>query len=194
MRLAQAIGHDPLARLAILPYPEALERQVETAIGALTLRPIRPEDAPAHQAFFRALTPEDVHFRMFGSARGLSDAQLARFTQIDYAREMAFILTRPGPDGSETLGVVRVVSDPDDIVGEFAIVVRSDLHGRGLGSLLMSALIDYCQARGLREIVGVALAENLGMHALARRHGLSVGADVSGTVALRRVLRAEGGS
>ena len=192
MRLAAASGADPLARLAILPYPDALERQVETAVGTLTLRPIRPEDAPAHQDFFRALSPQDVHYRMFGSARELSDAQLARFTQIDYAREMAFILTRRLPVGDETLGVVRVVTDPDNISGEFAVVVRSDLQGRGLGTILMEALIGYCRARGLREINGVALSENLGMHALARRQGFTVGPDVDGAVALRRVLAAGG--
>lgn len=192
MRLAPPPGTDPLARLAILPYPDALERQVDTAIGPLTLRPIRPEDAPAHQAFFRALTPRDIHYRMFGSVRELSDAQLARFTQVDYAREMAFILTRTAPAGAETLGVVRVVADPDNIAGEFAIVVRSDLQGRGLGTVLMTALLDYCRARGLREVVGTALAENLGMHALARRHGFTVGAAAEGTVAMKRVLAPEG--
>ena len=192
MRLAPADGADPLDRLAILPYPDALERQVGTSLGPLTLRPIRPEDAPAHQAFFRALTPQDVHFRMFGSARELSDAQLARFTQIDYAREMAFILTRPAAQGRETLGVVRVAVDPDGIAGEFAIVVRSDLQGKGLGTILMTALVDYCRARGLREITGVALAENLGMHALARRHGFSVRFDPGGSVTLRRVLETKG--
>ncbi|MCF1423296.1 hypothetical protein LOK78_16510, partial [Mangrovimonas sp. AS18] len=84
-------GNDGSARLAILPYPDALERQVDSSLGPLTIRPIRPEDAPAHLAFFRALSPQDVHMRMFGMMRDLSPQQLARFTQIDYAREMAFI-------------------------------------------------------------------------------------------------------
>lgn len=193
MRLAPAAGPDPLARLAILPYPEALVRQVDTRIGLLTLRPIRPEDAPAHQAFFRALSPQDVHFRMFGSARALSDQQLARFTQIDYAREMALVLTRPVSAGEETLGVVRVVADPDNTVGEFAIVVRSDLQGQGLGTLLMTALVDYCRARGLREIVGTALAENAGMQALARRQGFALDRAGEGLVGLRLVLASAGG-
>jgi acetyltransferase len=189
MRLSPSSEADPLGRLSILPYPDALERLVETRAGRCTLRPIRPEDAPAHQAFFRALTPQDVHFRLFGSARELSPAQLARFTQIDYAREMAFILTRSLAGEAETLGVARIVADPDNIVGEFAIVVRSDLKGQGLGTVLMEALIAYCRERGLREIAGVALAENVRMHALARRLGFSVEADDSGTVAMRRVLQ-----
>ncbi|NIA53004.1 bifunctional acetate--CoA ligase family protein/GNAT family N-acetyltransferase [Massilia sp. TW-1] len=184
MRLAPApAGQDPLARLAILPYPDDLERRVDSVLGPLLVRPIRPEDAPAHEAFFAALSPQDIHFRMFGTVRALSPAQLARFTQIDYAREMAFIATRPGPDGTaETLGVVRVAIDPDGIVGEFAIIVRSDLHGRGLGRLLMGRLLDYCRARHLERVVGVALADNVGMHQLARACGFQLLPAVDGNV------------
>jgi acetyltransferase len=185
MRLSPvAPGVDPLARLAILPYPQELERRVDSALGLLTLRPIRPEDAQAHQDFFHALSPEDVHFRMFGQMRDLSAGQLARFTQIDYAREMAFIATRPKGGKDETLGVARVVIDPDNVEGEFAIVVRSDLKGKGLGKLLMTRLLDYCRARGLRLVRGTALPENTGMHALARRCGFDVGQAAEGTVAM----------
>ncbi|MVW60645.1 GNAT family N-acetyltransferase [Massilia sp. NEAU-DD11] len=184
MRLvAVPAGQDSLARLAILPYPDALERRVDSALGPLLVRPIRPEDAPAHVAFFHALSARDVHFRMFGTMRELSPSQLARFTQIDYAREMAFIATRPGPAGTaETLGVVRVAIDPDNTVGEFAIVVRSDLQGRGLGRLLMACLLDYCRARGLARVVGVALADNVGMHRLARACGFQLLPAVDGSV------------
>jgi len=176
MRLAPGpAGPDPLARLAILPYPDDLERRVDSALGPLLVRPIRPEDAPAHEAFFAALSVQDIHFRMFGAMRALSPAQLARFTQIDYAREMALIATRPGPDGAaETLGVARVAIDPDGIVGEFAIVVRSDLHRRGLGRLLMDRLLDYCRTRGLERVRGVALADNVVMHRLARACGFQL--------------------
>jgi acetyltransferase len=190
MRLASApAGQDPLGRLAILPYPDALERCVDSVLGPLLLRPIRPEDAPAHEVFFHALTARDVHFRTFGTMRDLSPAQLARFTQIDYAREMAFIVTRPGADGqAETLGVVRVVIDPDEIAGEFAIVVRSDLHGRGLGRLLMACLLDYCRARGLASVHGVALADNVDMHRLARACGFQLLPAVDGDVEMMLAL------
>jgi acetyltransferase len=190
MRLApEQAGQDPLARLAILPYPDALERRVDSALGPLLLRPIRPEDAPAHEAFFRALSPHDIHFRMFGTMRDLPPAQLARFTQIDYAREMAFIATRPFAAGAaETLGVVRVAIDPDEIAGEFAIVVRSDLHGRGLGRLLMACLLDYCRARGLASVHGVALADNVDMHRLARACGFQLLPAVDGSVEMMLAL------
>jgi len=188
--VATVAGQDPLARLAILPYPDQLERQVDSPIGPSTPRPIRPEDAPAHVEFFHALMPADVHFRMFSTMRDLSPSQLARFTQIDYAREMAFIATRPAAQGgAETLAVVRVSIDPDNIEGEFAIVVRSDLKRKGLGRLLMAALLDYCRARGLVLVRGAALAGNIGMHALARACGFEVTPDVDGTLRLTLRLR-----
>lgn len=181
-------GADPLARLAILPYPQALERHIESALGTLVLRPIRPEDARAHQDFFHALTPEDIHFRMFGMMRDLTPSQLARFTQIDYSREMAFIATRVA-GAQETLGVARVSIDPDNTVGEFAIVVRSDLAGHGLGRILMECLLDYCRGRGLPLVRGIALQDNTRMHALARACGFTLEPNADGTIEMTLALQ-----
>ncbi|BDT59589.1 GCN5 family N-acetyltransferase [Massilia varians] len=193
MRLEPAsAGRDGHARLAILPYPEHLERQLASSIGPLTIRPIRPEDAAAHVEFFKALSPEDVHMRMFGMMRELSPQQLARFTQIDYAREMALIATRAGPAGSETLGVARAVFDPDDLRGEFAVTVRSDLQGRGLGRILLSSLLDYCRARGVPLLEGLALPENTRMHRLAASLGFELVGGDGGMVRMRRYLDKSG--
>jgi acetyltransferase len=165
-----------LDRLAIRPYPAELEETVAWDGGTILLRPIRPEDGPAHVAFFDALTPDDVRYRMFVRVRELQPDQLARFTQIDYDREMAFIATRPRPDGiDETLGVGRVVADPDNVSAEFAVTVRSDLKGKGLGRMLMEKLIAYCRARGTGEIVGEALPQNSPVIALVRKLGFTVG-------------------
>lgn len=190
LRLAPvAAGTDPLARLAILPYPDALETAVAWDGASLVIRPIRPEDGPAHQAFFAALSAEDVHFRLFAQLRELSPAQLARFTQIDYAREMAFVATRVDAAGSaETVGVARVVGDPDNVTGEFAVTIRSDIKGRGLGRLLMTHLIDYCRARGLAELVGTVLPDNVRMLALGRALGFQATRQ-DDVVVLRLALR-----
>ncbi|TFW13199.1 bifunctional acetate--CoA ligase family protein/GNAT family N-acetyltransferase, partial [Duganella callida] len=177
-------------RLAIRPYPTELEQRLMWQGQPLLLRPIRPEDASAHLAFFHALSPEDVRYRTFISQRELAPSQLARLTQIDYDREMALIATRQRPDGSaETLGVARAVADPDNVDAEFAIIVRSDLQRRGLGAILLGSLIAYCRARGTQRLVGESLRANLGMQRLAQRHGFAVlpGADAA-SVALRLAL------
>jgi acetyltransferase len=164
-----------LDRLAIRPYPPELEQTIEWEDRPLLLRPIRPEDGAAHVRFFDALNAEDVRLRMFVRVRQLQPSQLARFTQIDYDREMAFIATRPDADGvDQTLGVARVVTDPDNIHAEFAVTVRSDLKGHGLGRILMEKLIDYCRSRGTREIVGEALPQNTRVIQLVRKLGFEV--------------------
>jgi acetyltransferase len=181
-----------LDRLAIRPYPNELEETVEWQGQPLLLRPIRPEDAPAHTAFFAALTPEDVRLRMFVRMRELQPAQLARFTQIDYDREMAFIATRKGADGQdETLGVARAVADADNQQAEFAVTVRSDLKGKGLGRMLMQKLIRYCRARGTAELVGDALDENKGVLGMATKLGFKHHRD-PGEGTVRMVLPLQG--
>jgi acetyltransferase len=184
-------GTDPLLRLAIRPYPQELEEDVEWNGRPLTLRPVRPEDGTAHIAFFNALTPEDVRYRMFIRVRELQPSQLARFTQIDYDREMAFIATRFTPEGkAETLGVARVVADPDNLKADFAVIVRSDLKQHGLGRILMNKLIAYCRSRGIREIVGEALSGNRPLLALAHKLGFESSSVDEDTVQLRLVLAA----
>jgi acetyltransferase len=175
-------------RLAIRPYPDELEQTVLWQGQPLLVRPIRPEDGAAYLAFFNALTPEDVRMRMFAHVRQLPPSQLARFTQIDYDREMAFMATRPGAGAggqAETLGVARVVADPDNIRAEFAVTVRSDLKRQGLGRLLMAILIDYCRERGARQIVGEALAENGAMLELAKCLGFQLAPPADGVVQMR---------
>ena len=141
-------------------------------------------------AFFNALSDDDVRYRMFVRVRELNASQLARFTQIDYDREMAFIATRPGADGvNETLGVARVVCDPDNIAAEFAVTVRSDLKGHGLGQVLMEKLIAYCRSRGTREIVGEALPQNTRITKLAKKLGFEISkAAEDGSVHMRLPL------
>jgi acetyltransferase len=181
MRIARADRTgSTLDRLAIRPYPSELEELVDWHGEQILLRPIRPEDGPAHVDFFNALTADDVRYRMFVRVRELQPAQLARFTQIDYDREMAFIATRPavGPNADghpETLAVGRVVADPDNVSAEFAVTVRSDLKGKGLGIMLMNKLIAYCRARGTREIVGEALPQNAPVIGLVKKLGFTVG-------------------
>jgi len=166
---------DGAGRLSIRPYPRELEEMFTLTSGRrVLLRPIRPEDEPEHYEFIAKLSPEDVRFRFFGLVRQLPHTEMARFTQIDYDREMAFIASadRDG-GGRETLGVVRTATDPDNQRAEFAIVVRSDLGGQGLGHRLLEKMIAYCRARGTRTIVGQVMNENAKMRELARNLGFA---------------------
>lgn len=159
-------------RLAIRPYPRDLEEEITFDNRPLVLRPIRPEDEPAHRELFIKLRPDDIRFRFFGMLREPVHSELARLTQIDYEREMAIIAVRKNEQGeSETLGVARIATDPDNITAEFAIVVRSDLKGKGLGSILLEKLINYCRERGTAQIIGHVLPDNARMLALAKKHG-----------------------
>ena len=121
------------------------------------------------------MTDEDLRLRFFAPVRNLSHAFIARFTQIDYARAMAFIALEPS--SGKLLGVVRLHANATYESGEYAILVRSDLKGRGLGWLLMQTIIEYARSEGLREIEGQVLRDNTTMIAMCRELGFSVRSD-----------------
>lgn len=166
----------PGGRLAIMPYPRELERTVSIAgFESATLRPIRPEDAIALADLFAHVTSDDARLRFFVPLRRLERRQLARMTQIDYDREMVFALVgRTSASAEELLGIAHLAADPDNERAEFAVLVRSDLHRRGIGRLLMTWLIDYARSRGLAEIFGHVLRENAAMLGLCRTLGLRI--------------------
>ena len=176
IRVARPAG-DRSRGLAIRPYPAELEEPFTLHNGLkVLLRPIRPEDEPEHREFLDRLTPEDIRFRFFGLVREFPHSEIARLTQIDYDREMAFIASAPkaGGTGHETLGVVRTVTDPDNDTCEFAIIVRSDLKGQGLGYKLLEKMIGYCRARGTKTMTGQVMAENHPMLDMVRNLGFRV--------------------
>ncbi|MBO0664531.1 bifunctional acetate--CoA ligase family protein/GNAT family N-acetyltransferase [Jiella sp. MQZ9-1] len=159
---------------AIRPYPRELEHDVALRDGtAFHLRPIRPEDEDALAEMVMACAPEDLRLRFMGPMKAFPHQTAARFTQIDYDREMALIAVAPSAGYGEgpIFGVVRIVADPENEDAEFAVLVRSDMKGRGLGYVLMSAILDHARARGLVRVHGEILRENIGMRNLARDLG-----------------------
>ncbi len=161
-------GQERAARFAIRPYPVELETETIDRDGRkLFIRPIRPDDEPLLQLFFRRLTPEDIRMRFFGPIRELTHELAARLTQIDYDREMAFVLI----DGGEFLGVGRLAADPGFEQAEFALLVASDRQGHGYGSLLLNHVLQYARARGIQRVVGHVLRENHKMLDLTKRMG-----------------------
>ncbi len=169
---ARIVVHTPkaqerAARLAIRPYPVELEVDIEHRGERLRIRPIRPQDEALLNVFMKQLTPEDIRLRFFGPLRQLTHEMAARLTQIDYDRDMAFLLL----DGEELLGAGRLAAEPNFEVAEFALVVASDRQRRGYGELLLRHVIAYARSRGIKEIVGHVLRENSKMLALTERLG-----------------------
>ena len=185
-----ASGADASARLAIRPYPAEQEQRVEFQGRTIVLRPIRPEDFVQHQRFLARVTAEDMRTRFFTAIRELPPRDLAHLTQPDYEREMAFIAVRAGEGGTEeTLGVVRASTDADNIEAEFAVLVRSDLKGQGLGRVLLEKLIGYSRGRGTQRLVGQALSQNIPMLHLARTLGFRLQPDGYDLVAMSLALQ-----
>ncbi|MCT4700291.1 protein lysine acetyltransferase [Enterobacteriaceae bacterium H20N1] len=166
---------DPDARLAVRPYPHQLEEKVVLKNGESCLfRPILPEDEPQLQQFISQVTREDLYYRYFSEINEFTHEDLANMTQIDYDREMAFVAVRRREERDEILGVTRAISDPDNIDAEFAVLVRSDLKGLGLGRRLLEKLIAYTGDHGLQRLNGITMPNNRGMVTLARKLGFEV--------------------
>ena len=162
--------------LAIRPYPTELEEGAWLKDQShVLLRPIRPEDEPAHKQFVLKVSDEDRYKRFFADVGELGHEELARMTQIDYDREMAFVAV--GQDGAfnqQILGVVRAISNPDLSDAEFAILIRSDLKGMGLGKLMMEKIVRYARERGIGQLSGMTMPSNRGMINLAKRLGFQI--------------------
>jgi acetyltransferase len=204
-----APGLPPAAeRLAIRPYPRELEGTIELRDGhRLAIRPIMPEDEPRLQEAFLRLTPEDVRLRFFAPLRLLHHDLAAQLAQIDYDRAMAFVVLAPedahldaagvegdprddpraaaAESGSGIVGVARLTADPDRDHAEYAVTVRSDWQGRGLGYALMQKMIEYARSRGIRELFGYVLRENDTMVAMSRELGFKVSGSDEGPGVLR---------
>ncbi|HEU4661342.1 MAG TPA: bifunctional acetate--CoA ligase family protein/GNAT family N-acetyltransferase [Pseudolabrys sp.] len=163
-------------RFAVRPYPKEWEQRFALRDGTpVFIRPIRPEDARLYERFLEATTEEDLRLRFFAQVKDLSHVYIARLTQIDYARAMAFVAL--GQQSGDLLGVARLHTDANYETAEFAVLVRSDLKGRGLGWLLMQRIVEYARAEGLSTLQGQVLAENATMLTMCRELGFEVAPD-----------------
>jgi acetyltransferase len=181
----------PNSHFAIRPYPAHWSKRVALKGQDFLLRPIRPTDAFLYPAFLERLDAEAIRMRFLAPRRHFPDEMGLRLTQLDYDRDMAFVAL----DAEGALaGVARLSSDPDRESAEYALIVRTDLEGRGLGSALLGYLIDYAAAEGIGRLEGPILAENHGMIRLVQRLGFRVAPDPDdpALVTSRRDLRPAG--
>jgi acetyltransferase len=163
-------------RFAVRPYPKEWEQRLATADGTrIFVRPLRPEDETLLRTFLEKVTSEDLRLRFFAPIKDFSHAFLARLTQLDYARAIAFAALDEA--SGELLGIVRLHADSNYQKGEFAILVRSDIKGRGLGWKLMELMVRYARSEGLTQIEGEILQENSTMIQMCRELGFEISHD-----------------
>jgi acetyltransferase len=179
----------PYAHVAIHPYPSGLVDRIELPGGTVaTIRPIRPEDAAIEAAFVHGLSEQSRFLRFMFAVHDLAPAQLSRFTQIDYDREMALVAVIDTPSGEKQIGVARYITLADEETCEFAIVVGDDWQGKGLARRLFGMLIDAARGRRLKVMNGVTLRENTRMLDLARAKGFGIKMDEDDPSLVRMTL------
>lgn len=172
-------------RLSLKPYPSGWDKHFTAPDGeTFEIRPIRPTDAALYPDFFKQVSAGDIRLRFDITLSEFPHDLLVRLTQIDYDREMAFVAleTKTGA----LAGVSRLVADPDHVVAEYAILVRSDLHGHCIGWALLDHLLAYAAADGLGTVMGNVYAGNAKMLAMCREMGFAVSA-IPGDPGVKRV-------
>ncbi len=175
-KVARKFGGSGPANFAVRPYPSQWQRHLEVKDGwRVAVRPIRPEDEPQLHEFLKHVTSQDLRLRFFAPMKEFSHEFIARLTQLDYARAMAFVAFDEVTN--ELVGVVRIHSDSIYENGEYAILLRSDLKGRGLGWALMQLIIEYARSEGLKMISGDVLQENTIMLEMCRNLGFEIKTD-----------------
>jgi len=165
-------------RFAVRPYPKEWEQHLQLHDDTkVFIRPVRPEDEDMLREFLGKITAEDLRLRFFAPIRHFSHAFLSRLTQLDYARAMAFVAL--DEQSGEPMGVVRLHADSNYEKAEYAVLVRSDLKGRGIGWTLMELIIRYGRSENLQRIEGQVLQENTSMLDMCRQLGFEISEDPS---------------
>jgi acetyltransferase len=164
--------------LVIGPYPEEDESHMVSVDGRrIFIRPVKPEDAPLFTALFKVLSPTTIYYRFFGMLKELKPEMLARFTQIDYDREVALVAIDEDSETDRMLGVARIIGDPDGKTGEFAVLVGDAWQGKGIGSNLLEKCLSIAEKRGFKTVHGIVLHENKNMLALGKKLGFDIKRD-----------------
>ncbi|MFC3208967.1 bifunctional acetate--CoA ligase family protein/GNAT family N-acetyltransferase [Aquamicrobium soli] len=161
----------PNPALVIRPYPAEWERDIAVGAAQYRIRPIKPADIGLYPDFLAKIAPEDIRLRFLAPRKKFPDEMLKRLTQLDYDRDMAFVVL----EGSGALaGVARLSCDPDRSLGEYALLVRTDLQGQGLGWALLQQVVDYAKAEGIGRIEGMVLSENEAMLRMCKEFGFAI--------------------
>ncbi|MDW6024795.1 bifunctional acetate--CoA ligase family protein/GNAT family N-acetyltransferase [Mesorhizobium sp. BAC0120] len=169
-KAVEELGPNPA--LAIRPYPSAWAADFSSGSSRYHIRPIKPADIDLYPDFFAKVSPDDIRLRFLASRKSFDEAMLKRLTQLDYDRDIAFVVLES--ESGSLAGVGRLSCDPDRSKGEYALLVRTDQQGHGLGWRLLKQIVDYAKAEGIGSIEGFVLSENEKMLQMCREFGFSV--------------------
>ena len=162
--------------MAVRTYPSNWQRVLILKDGSqVFVRPIRSDDAPKILSLLQSVSQDDLRLRFFDSIKEFSHEFISKLTQLDYSRAMAFVASDEAE--GDIVGVVRLHSDSAHETGEFAILLKSDRKGRGLGWALMQLIIEYARFEALKSISGQILHENSVMLNMSRELGFDVKVD-----------------
>ena len=160
----------------VRPYPSQWERHIVLGEGwRIFVRPVRPDDEDLIRDYLTHVSKEDLRLRFFDSIKEFSHPFITALIDLDYARAMAFVAI--DETTKEALGVVRLHADGTHETGEYAILLRSDLKGRGLGWSLMQLIIKYARSEGVKRISGQILQGNTVMLKMCRDLGFEIKTD-----------------
>jgi len=176
--LVSPVGVESSLHLVIAPYPGEDESHMTSVENRrIFIRPVKPEDAPLFTELFKRLSPTTIYYRFFGILKELRPEMLARFTQIDYDREIALVAMDEEFETERMLGVARIIGDPDGKTGEFAVMVGDDWQGKGIGSTLLTKCLSIAEKRNFKTVHGIVLKENRNMLALGKKLGFEIRKD-----------------
>jgi acetyltransferase len=174
-KLLSPIAVPSSLHLVIGPYPqEDGSHKVSVDGRRIFIRPVKPEDAPLFTALFKVLSPTTIYYRFFGMLKELRPEMLARFTQIDYDREVALVAIDEDSQTDSMLGVARIIGDPDVKTGGFAILMGDACQGKGIGSNLLEKCLSIAEKQGFKSVHGIVLHENRNMLELGKKLGFDI--------------------
>lgn len=169
----QAVEEEgPNPALAIRPYPAGWEEEFIGGGAGYCIRPIKPVDIELYPEFLAKVSPDDIRLRFLAPRKSFPDEMLKRLTQLDYDRDIAFVALEEATGA--LAGVGRLSCDPDRERGEYALLVRTDLQGHGIGWRLLEQIVAYAKAEGIGRVEGSVLEENTGMLRMCREFGFSM--------------------
>ena len=175
IRLVRDESGSTRQHLVISPYPQHLERHDLTDLDMpLFIRPIKPEDAALFTELFNTLTPTSIYYRFFSVVKSLTPEILARFTQIDYDREISFVALDDRAGEEQMLGIANIIGEPDGKRGEFSVLIGDPWQGVGIGAKLLLQCLRIAQERGMEIVWGTVLSENIYMLGLGKKLGFTV--------------------